>query len=402
MHIAFVIDSLGGGGAERVVLRLARGLIDRSHRVDIVMFQAIVHYPEDIPQGTRLFVMNGGLDKSTEESVKVVLTSLVRVHAPSRSLDWARAANALKWDPLCLPTSRMVGQARAIASYMAREKPDCILPNLPGPKIATLLAHHFVTEPPPTIPIVHNVVRWRRRRRRRSRYLFANAAHCVAVSQGVSESLADAIGVPLEKITTIYNPVVTPDIAKRAAEQPNHPWFLDHGEPIILAAGRLEKQKDYPTLIRAFARVSVRRPCRLVILGEGSQRTEIEGMIQEFKLTDRVSLPGWVENPFAFMARASLFVLSSRWEGLPTVLVEALACGCPCVSTDCPSGPAEILLNGDLGPLVPVGNDSALAKAMERVLDRPPDRQALQRRATDFSADRAVAAYEKLLSELVS
>ncbi len=402
MHIAFVINSLGGGGAERVVLRLARGLIDRSHRVDIVMFQAIVHYPEDIPQGTRLFITNGGLDKSTEESTKVVLTSLVRVHAPSRSLDWARAANAIKWDPLCLPTSRMVGQARAIASYMALEKPDCILPNLPGPKIATLLAHHFVTEPPPTIPIVHNVVRWRRRRRRRSRYLFANAAHCVAVSQGVSESLADAIGVPLEKITTIYNPVVTPDIAKRAAEQPNHPWLLDHGEPIILAAGRLEKQKDYPTLIRAFARVSVRRPCRLVILGEGSQRTEIEGLIQEFKLTDRVSLPGWVENPFAFMARASLFVLSSRWEGLPTVLVEALACGCPCVSTDCPSGPAEILLNGDLGPLVPVGNDSALAKAMERVLDRPPDRQALQRRATDFSADRAVAAYEKLLSELVS
>ena len=401
MHIAFVINSLGGGGAERVVLRLARGLIDRSHRVDIVMFQAIVHYPEDIPQGTRLFITNGGLDKSTEESTKVVLTSLVRVHAPSRSLDWARAANAIKWDPLCLPTSRMVGQARAIASYMALEKPDCILPNLPGPKIATLLAHHFVTESPPTIPIVHNVVRWRRRRRRRSRYLFANAAHCVAVSQGVSESLADAIGVPSEKITTIYNPVVTPDIAKRAAEQPNHPWFLDHGEPIILAAGRFEKQKDYPTLIRAFARVSVRRPCRLIILGEGSKRTEIEGLVQEFNLTDRVSLPGWVENPFAFMARASLFVLSSRWEGLPTVLVEALACGCPCVSTDCPSGPAEILQDGEFGVLVPVGDSEALAEAMERVLDAPPDRRLLQQRAAYFSADRAVAAYEELIASVV-
>ena len=400
MHIAFVIDSLGGGGAERVVLRLARGLIDRSHRVDIVMFQAIVHYPEDIPQGTRLFVMNGGLDKITEESVKVVLTSLVRVRAPSRSLDWIRAANALKWNPLCLPTSRMVGQARAIASYMAREKPDCILPNLPGPKIATLLAHHFVTEPPPTIPIVHSVVRWRRRRRRRSRYLFANAAHCVAVSRGVSESLADAIGVPLEKITTIYNPVVTPDIAKRAAEQPNHPWFLDHGEPIILAAGRLEKEKDYPTLIRAFARLAGLRPCRLVILGHGSRQHELEALAKDLAVADRVSFVGWTDNPFAFMSRAALFVLSSIHEGFAMVLVEALACGCPCVSTDCPSGPAEILQNGRLGPLVPVGDDAALAEAMGHVLDQPPDEPILRQRAAEFSAERAVDAYEQLIESL--
>ena len=400
MHIAFVINSLGGGGAERVVLRLARGLIDRGHRVDIIMFQAMVHYPEDIPQDTRLFVMNGGLDKSTEESAKVALTNLLRVHVPSRSLDWARAASALKWDPLCLPTSRMVRQARAIASYMALEKPDCILPNLPAPKIATLLAHHFVTESPPIIPIVHNVVRYRRRRRRRARHLFANAAHCVGVSQGVSESLADAIGVPSEKTTRIYNPVVTPDLAKRAAEQPNHPWFLDHGEPVILAAGRLEKQKDYPTLIRAFARLAGLRPCRLVILGHGSRQHELEALAGDLAVADRVSFAGWTDNPFAFMSRAALFVLSSVHEGFAMVLTEALACGCPCISTDCPSGPAEILQNGRLGPLVPVGDDAALAEAMGHILDQPPDERILRQRAADFSAERAVDAYEQLIESL--
>ena len=400
MHIAFVINSLGGGGAERVVLKLARGLIDRGHRVDIAMFQAIVHYPEDIPQDTRLFVMNGGGDQSTEESAKTLLKPLVKVHVSLRLLDWARAASALNWDPLCLPTSRMVAQARAIASYIALEKPDCVLPNLPDPKIATLLAHHFLTDFPPIIPVVHNVVRYRRRRRHRSQYLFANAAHCVSVSQGASGSLANAIGVPTENITTIYNPVVTPDLHAKAAEQPDHPWLRDSA-PVVLAVGRLERQKDYPTLIRAFARLAARRPCRLVILGEGSKRKEIEGLVEESGLTDRVSLPGWAENPFAFMARASLFVLSSRWEGFGIVLAEALACGCPCVSTDCPSGPAEILLNGDIGPLVPVGDDAALAEAMGRVLDDPPDRRLLQQRAAYFSADRAVAAYEELITSVV-
>ena len=401
MHIALVINDLGGGGAERVVLNLARGLIDRSHRVDIAMFHGDVHYPEDIPQETRLFVMDGGSDKSTKESANAGQTRLVRVHVPLRSLDWARAASALHWDPLCLPTSRMVAQARAIASYIALERPDCILPNLPGPKIATLLAYHFLSESPPIIPVVHTFVRYRRRRRRRSRYLFANAAHCVGVSQRASESLVDAIGLPTENITTIYNPVVTPDLANKATEQPNHPWFLDHGAPIILAVGRLEEQKDHPTLIRAFARLAGLRPCRLVILGRGSKQHELEALAKDLTVADRVSFAGWTDNPFAFMAQASLFVLSSRWEGLPTVLVEALACGCPCVSTDCPSGPAEILLNGDLGPLVPVGDDAALAEAMGRVLDDPPDRRLLQQRAAYFSADRAVAAYEELITSVV-
>ena len=345
--------------------------------------------------------MDGGFDKSTKESANAGLTRLVRVHVPLRSLDWARAVSALNWDPFCLPTSRMVGQARAIASYVALERPDCILSNLLDPEIATLLAYHFLSEFPPIIPVAHIIVQYRRRRRRRSRYLFANAAHCVGVSQGASESLANAIGVPTENITTIYNPVVTPDLANKATEQPNHPWFLDHGAPIILAVGRLEKEKDYPTLIRAFARLAGLRPCRLVILGRGSKQHELEALAKDLAVADRVSFAGWSDNPFAFMARASVFVLSSQWEGFGMVLAEALACGCPCVSTDCPSGPAEILQDGQFGVLVPVGDDAALAEAMGRVLDDPTDRRLLQQRAAYFSADRAVAAYEELIASVV-
>ena len=124
--------------------------------------------------------------------------------------------------------------------------------------------------------------------------------------------------------------------------------------------------------------------------------------MQQLGLGDLVSLPGWVENPFAFMSRASVFVVSSIHEDLPTVLVEALACGCPCVSTDCPAGPAEILRNGEFGSLVPVGDEVELAEAMHLVLDRPANRRVLQSRAADFSLEKVAAAYESLLSNLMS
>ena len=183
---------------------------------------------------------------------------------------------------------------------------------------------------------------------------------------------------------------------------PEHPWFLDGGAPVILSAGRFTEQKDFSTLVKAFVLVADRQPSRLVILGEGRERKKLERLVRELGLVDRVSFPGWIENPFALMARASLFVVSSRYEGFSRVLVEALACGCPCVSTDCPAGPAEILDNGRIGPLVPVGDERALASAMLRVLERRPEESVLRERAADFSVNRAAAEYEALLLELTS
>ena len=402
MHVAFVLDGIRGGGCERVVIELAKGLIDRGHKVDLVLCEAVVRFP--IPEDARMFVVDNSPDKGAQETSGQVLARLIPLPAAPGPLDWIRMASALNWDLRCLPGTRLARRSRAVACYMAVEKPDVTLPSLHGSIEATLLVSCLHTgSRRVVVPIGHMSLEVGQSRRaiRRYRHLSARAAHFVGVSQGVSRGLAEVIKVPDERITTIYNPVVTPDLHAKATEQPDHPWFRDDGAPVILAVGKLERQKDYPTLIRAFARLAAQRPYRLVILGEGSKRKEIEGLVEESGLTDRVSLPGWVENPFAFMAQASLFVLSSRWEGLPTVLVEALACGCPCVSTDCPSGPTEILLNGEIGPLVPVADDAGLAETMERMLDRPPDRHVLQRRAADFSADRAVTAYENLLSELV-
>jgi glycosyltransferase involved in cell wall biosynthesis len=156
-------------------------------------------------------------------------------------------------------------------------------------------------------------------------------------------------------------------------------------------------QKDFPTLLKAFARVRAVRPARLLILGEGKERTELEVLARELGVASDVALPGFVPNPFPHMMRASVFVLSSAWEGLPGVLIEAMACGCPVVSTDCPSGPAEILDGGVYGPLVPVGDDAALAKAILSVLETPPDPERLRARAALFSTDHAADQYLELL-----
>ena len=401
MHIALIIRDLIGGGAERSVLWLARGLLERGHRVDILLFQAKVHYSGEVPRDARLFVVDDVPDRLTKERAAPVLERLVPLPAPPRPLPWVHMAGAVRWDVRCLPSRRLARWTRAVMSYLESESPDCIFPSLSRAEAASLLACRFTHRHPPIVPIVRGVVRPNRTRRWR-RYLFSGAAHVVSVSRGVADSLEAAVGVAGERITTIYNPVVTPYVHTGMAERPVHPWLRGDGVPVVLAAGRLHEQKDYPTLIRAFARLAAKRPCRLIILGAGEERGRLERLVHELGLSDRISLAGWVENPFAFMAHASLFVLSSIYEGLPRVLVEALACGCPCVSTDCPSGPAEILRNGRFGPLVPVGDVAALSAAMGRVLDRPPDRRALRRRASDFSVERAALRYEALVRDLIA
>ena len=403
MHIAFILPNLYGGGSERSVLGLARGLLNRGHDIDLVLFESEIYYTDELPNGARLFIFRNTSDGPTGNGAAQTLKSAARLSGSVHPLDWARTLNSLNWDPRCLPHRGLIRRARAVAGYMECEKPDCVVPNLPLTVVATLLGGRFLRQPPPIIPTIRNLPRSEALRHKRwLRRLSPHASRFVGVSNGVSDDFAATIGVPRDRITTIYNPVVTPDLQVKMAEPSPHPWLLDGATPVILAAGRLVKQKDYPTLIKAFARVAARRPCRLIILGEGPLQQDLETLVRQLDLGDRVSLPGWVKNPFAFMARASLFVSSSEHEGLPGVLIQAMACGCPCVSTDCPAGPAEILDNGKDGALVPVGNHVELAEAMGRGLDRPPDTDGLRKRAAHFSVERAVAAYEELLSALVS
>jgi glycosyltransferase involved in cell wall biosynthesis len=229
----------------------------------------------------------------------------------------------------------------------------------------------------------------------------------IAVSESLAEDLSATSGLPRQRILTVHNPIVGPEIAARAAEPVDHPWLQPSesaAKPVVLGVGRLSQQKDFPTLLRAFARLLATRPVRLIILGESNPPGDTPAAMAALRelaarlgIAADVNFPGYTANPFAYMARASLLALSSRVEGLPTVLIEAMACGCPIVSTDCPSGPAEILDGGRYGPLVPVGNDAALADAMARVLADPPDPTALRVRAADFSIKRATDAYLQLL-----
>jgi glycosyltransferase involved in cell wall biosynthesis len=173
-------------------------------------------------------------------------------------------------------------------------------------------------------------------------------------------------------VQVIYNPVIMPGMKARARQVPDHPWFRAGEPPVVLGIGRLTRQKDFPTLIRAFAGVRRQRPVRLIILGEGEDRAALDTLVTELGLGDDVALPGFRDNPLGYLSASALFVLSSAWEGLPTVLIEALAAGTRVVSTDCPSGPREILQEGRLGTLVPVGDVPALAAAMSAALDCPP------------------------------
>ncbi|MEN3001831.1 MAG: glycosyltransferase [Armatimonadota bacterium] len=178
------------------------------------------------------------------------------------------------------------------------------------------------------------------------------------------------------------------------AQQPvEHPWFQDSSMPIVLSVGRLSPQKDFATLIRAIAQVNRHMPCRLIILGKGEQRAELERLVEQLGLQQRVWMPGFDPNPYRYMARATLFVLPSRWEGSPNALVEALACGIPVIATDSPGGAREILEDGRWGILTPVGNPEALAEAILQTLQRPVDREALRRRAQDFSVDKIANQY---------
>ncbi len=405
MRVALIIRDLFGGGAERSVLWLARGLIDRGHEVDIVLLRSRVHYPDEVPRRARLFVVDRSTDEVTQKSAAAALARMNRLNVPARSPRWRDMAGALAWRVSCLPGPRLARWTRGVASYLELRNPDCILPNSFGGEAATLLACRLAARPPPIVPTVRVVVThdrsWRFRQRMR-RDLYTDAACLVGVSRGVSDSLSSVLGVARDRIRTIYNPVPIPHPRRGMTPLHDHPWFLEGGDPVILSAGRFTAQKDFRTLVRAFALVTARRRSRLVILGEGKERKRLERLVRELGLEDRVSLPGWTDNPFPLMARAALFVVSSRYEGFSRVVVEALACGCPCVSTDCPSGPAEILRDGEVGPLVPVGDVRALAMAMLGVLERRPEQSLLRERAADFSVDRAAAEYETLLRSLRS
>lgn len=232
------------------------------------------------------------------------------------------------------------------------------------------------------------------------RRLYALASGVIAVSEGVRQDTLAITGLAPERVRVIRNPVITPELEALAREPVDHPWLPpreQRGEPVIMGMGRLTRQKDFPTLIRAFAAMQAQRPARLILLGEGRDREALSALARELGVADRLHFAGFQKNPYAWLSKADLFVLSSAWEGSPNALTEALALGVPSVSTRCPSGPDELLAGGRYGPLVEVGDHAAMALAMTQTLAAPLPANTLRQAVDDYRVERSAAAYLRTL-----
>jgi glycosyltransferase involved in cell wall biosynthesis len=383
-----------------MTLSLGRELIARGHRVDLVTCQAWGPLLAGLPRGLRHFELERG---------RSLIARIAALQADPGGL-----AAMLRPVLLSPRLPRALLYTASLTSYLRQERPEALVAatrpvNLIAvwaARLSGMRVRVLVSERNPPSMALNGSRQWRRR------YLPALMARTyrladaiVAVSQSVAIDLCALTGLPAGNIVTIYNPVIGDEIATLARAPCNHPW-LAHGEPpVILGAGRLVPQKDHPTLIRAFARLRRQRAARLVILGARnddaateSARAALLRLAAAHGVSDDIALPGFTVNPFAFMARAAVFLLSSRYEGLPAALIEALACGCPVVSTDCPGGSREILEGGRFGELVPVGDEAAMAEAILWTLDHPPDRERLIMRGRTFSVAAAADAYLSALS----
>jgi len=355
--IGIYLTSMALGGAQRIAHNLCRGLVDNGHTVDLVLVDA-----------------DGELLDTLPEEVTIV------------DLNASRVATS------ALPLSR----------YLRRQQPDVLYAMMTECNVIATIAHKLAGVDTRLVVSEHNTPTASASTTKDQLVLqlaarmYPFADHVVTVSEGVRDDLLELVDLPPESVSVIYNPIDVVDIRKQAREQVDHEWFHDDALDIVLSAGRHAPQKGFDTLLRAFARLDDERT-RLVLLGRGPETDSIRRLAEELGITDRVYFPGFVDNPFKYMANADVFVLSSWYEGFGNVLIEAMATGCPVVSTDCPSGPSEILQAGTYGPLVPVKDPEQMADAIGHVLADPPSRTNLEDRANEFSVERITKQYEDLL-----
>jgi glycosyltransferase involved in cell wall biosynthesis len=305
-----------------------------------------------------------------------------------------------------LAVGRTFASVAPLARYLRLEQPAVMVSAPDSGSIVALLARRLARVDTRMVTVTHAVLsrslKFKPGLHRRAfphllRRLYATADALVAVSDWVADDLAQIARLPRSRIEVIANPVVHEGLLAQTGDGAGHPWLQSRSAPVILSVGRLNGEKNYADLLRAFARLRRERQARLIILGEGAERAHLVRLAADLGVTDDVSLPGFVSNPYGYMARAHLLASSSRYEALPTVLIEALACGCPIVATDCPGGVREILDGGRWGRLVPMGDHEAMKDAMLRTLDDPPSPERLRRRAMEFHVDRIVDRYLRVL-----
>ncbi len=357
MKVAFVMATLGTGGVGRMRIHLTRYLAEHGLETTLLLGSLKSPYMEAVHPKVRVANMRGShfpfsiptlLYYLFKEHPDVLITDRVRVN---RSALWARRISGL---PTQVFTSLHIPISIKLKGLRARKRAS----------VERAIQGSF----PFNDGIIVN-------------------------SKGVAQDLLGRFDLVPQKVHVIYNPVITKDMFAKARETPAHPWFQEGHGPVILGVGRLEKPKDFQTLLRAVAHLQDQRPAKLMILGDGKEKGELKALASDLGIADRVALAGFAANPYACMARADVLVLSSHWEGFGNVLAEALALGTPVVATDCDYGPREILAGGRYGRLVPVGDVEAMAKAIMKTLDQPKDTDVFKPAAEDFTIERCGARY---------
>jgi glycosyltransferase involved in cell wall biosynthesis len=357
-RLAFFLPSLHGGGAERVFLDLGETYVSAGYEVHLVLMNC---YPSPL-----LDVVPAGI-------------KLIDLRCPRL---WTSTAALVRYLREQRPDGLIAGMplANAIAAYARR---------IAGTRTRLVLTEHNARS-----IAFSDVARLQDNLLAPPiRFAYRLADCIVGVSTGVAERLRQIPGVRGEQIRVVHNPAYSPRIEQLGCAPAPHPWLRDVSTPVVMGVGRLELQKDFATLLRAFCILRKTRPARLIILGEGSLDAQLRALAQDLGIAADVAFEGFVVNPWAYLSRAAVFALSSVHEGFGNVIVEALALGKPVVSTDCPSGPAEILEDGRWGRLVPMRDPVRLSQAIDQALDAPVAQTLMRRRAREFSLEAASAGY---------
>jgi glycosyltransferase involved in cell wall biosynthesis len=359
-RVCLFMADLSGGGAERVMVNIGNGLAARGHDVDLLVARRLGPYSSAVAQDVRVRALSGRLSGAVSP-----LIGYIREYRPMCILAAGEHACAIA------VVARYLGcrRTRLVLSLHNAIQPLTMAPK----KIKDRITPSLV------------------------RYFYPAADRIVAVCNELRDDALRFIGGNASQVVAIYNPLFSDELVRSAKVPANHPWLEHKQVPVIVAAGRLTLQKGFDTLLQAFALLRKRLAARLVILGEGPEHASLTALGGLLGIADSIDLVGFVANPYAYMSRADVFAMSSRWEGFGNVLVEALASGTQIVSTDCQYGPREVLDRGKYGTLVPIDNPAALANAIMDRLQHPLPAAQLVSRAREFSIERALDLYEDVL-----
>lgn len=406
--IFFICDSAAGGGAERILTYLVNNIDRRSYSPSLfLLVRPDRGYPLETDVPVQCLARNISFPLNILLWILGCIISLPLIFKPKKLPEHVRYCKGV--------LNQLFGGIVSLGRQLKKEPPQVVVVFLQTSIVITLLACWLYRIRVPVCCSDRVLLSQELNRRRFPwlnfwllRFLFRRAAGFIAVSEEARLDLITNFRVPADRVRTIYNGLDLEKVRAKACESLNEDEqnIMRPGFCHFVAVGRLSEQKHFSLLIKSFRHVHSTLPCRLVILGEGEQRAHLEELIHQLNLDEDVVLVGWCDNPFRIMRAADIFVLSSLYEGFPNVLLEAMAVGLPVISAKCPSGPAELLEEGEFGILVPPDNVHALALEMRKMAEDKAFRAHMaaraQERVQDYSLKRMIGQFESYFEELVS